>query len=87
MKILNTLYPRNSDEIQMTPVSELPRVNSIEEESLLHIAQFINPGQYSAVSLTMKTFEQKVFEAVNNYFKVSYWHTHIPKDSPEASEN
>ena len=82
MKIINQTY-RNvlTDELlNKTPVSELQETKALYEQSLIHIVQHIEgtgtESKYESMKMTIKDFEQKIYEAVQNTFKTRYWDTH-----------
>ena len=91
MKILNQTYRKAaSDEVlNKTPVSELPATSELKPESLIHIVQYIDNNssqyRYESMKMTIDSFENKVYEAVQNTFKVRYWNTHCEEGSSEHS--
>ena len=83
MKILNSTTRDTESPIQKTPVSDLPTITQLKDESLIHIVDFIKGNSttkyYQSSSMTCGTLKQKLYEAVNNTLKTGYWDTHLAK--------
>lgn len=87
MKILNATTRDTESPIQITPVSELPDLRELAEQSLIHIIHHTADNKYESRKMEVQIFEQKVYEAVNNLFKVRYWHTQMPVDEEGQKPN
>ena len=85
MKILNQKTKTADYPFQTTSVYELEPTSDLFPESYIHIVQLIGQG-YSSRKMKIGGFTSKVYQAVNNTFKVEYWrlHNHV---SPAEDEN
>ena len=73
MKILNqNIADRNDIVLSTTKVSELEPLKELYEDSLIHI---VDQGRESK-KLTIGSFKEKIYEAVQNTFKTKYIDTH-----------
>ena len=98
MKILNREYRdiTSGESLLKTPVSELDETSNLFDKSLIHIIECRNENDdsptYDSKKMLLGDFKQKVYEAVQNTFKTSYWDTHCRdcKDgvvSPPANDH
>lgn len=81
MKILNSPSYREvgtSETVSdKTPISKLPPTTELAEKSLIHIAQWSDAdNSWQSMKITMGDFQQKIYEAVQNTLKTTYWDTH-----------
>ena len=88
MKILNQTYREvesSESAILKTPVSELEQTSELIPRSLIHIVQFEKEvdgkSEYQSMKMEVSTFSNKVYEAVQNTLKESYFQTHCVEDS------
>lgn len=84
MKIMNSNtrgIEENEVYIQKTPISDLSPTSELKPKSLIHIVQYtdIIGKPYQSMKMEIGTFEQKIYEAVQNTLKTSYWDTHEKK--------
>ena len=82
MKIINQTY-RNQTQVTSearTSISELPLTTELVPESLIHIVQYKDETEsgkrYESMKMEIGTFENKVYEAVQNTFHHEYWDLH-----------
>ena len=79
MKIVNKTYQdvrEGESTIQKTPVTNLPDATELPYGSLIHIVTRLENGNYESKKMTTDVFKQKIYDAVQNTFKTSYWDTH-----------
>jgi hypothetical protein len=89
MKIINKTYRDvGSSEypIQKTPISELQTATDLPYGSLIHIVKKIDEKNYESQKMTTDTFKQKIYDAVQNTLKTSYWDTHELKEDKTPSD-
>ena len=82
MKILNQTTRDSYSTIQKTPVSSLQPTTELDEDSLIHIVQKVpgtTPSKFESMKMDIKTFQNKMYEAIQNTFKTEYWDTHCDK--------
>ena len=86
MKIMNAT-PRivGLDEvIQKTPISEMASTSDLFDDSLIHIAEYVERQGasiiYDSRKMRLGQFKQKMYESVQNTLKTSYLDTHCKKD-------
>ena len=86
MKILNQTYREvreNETPISKTYISDLSLATELDPGSLIHIVQLIpntgisTPPMYESMKMEIATFQNKVYEAVQNTLKTAYWDTHL----------
>lgn len=53
----------------------------MKDESLIHIAQYVDDGKYTSNHIEVGVFKKKVYESVNNTLRTEYWDTHENMDS------
>ena len=94
MKIINKTYQdvrEGESTIQKTPVTNLPDATELPYGSLIHIVTRLENGNYESKKMTTDVFKQKVYDAVQNTFKTSYWDTHEVEsekhDKPEETNS
>lgn len=75
MKIIDQTIRDANYPFQTTSVFDLPPTSDLIPESYIHIVQFIDGG-YSSRKMHIGNFTNKVYQAVNNTFKVEYWRLH-----------
>ena len=79
MKIINKTYQdvrAGESPIQKTPISELQTATDLPYGSLIHIVKKIDEMNYESQKMTTDDFKQKMYDAVQNTLKTSYWDTH-----------
>ena len=76
MKILNQNITVPNFSIEVTKVSELPTIENLYDDSLMHI---VDRGNESG-KLTIGTFKWKIYESVQNTLKTEYIDTHVHSD-------
>ena len=93
MKIVNKTYQdvrEGESTIQKTPVTNLPDATELPYGSLIHVVTRLENGNYESKKMTTDTFKQKIYDAVQNTLKTSYWDTHEKGETkhigPEAKE-
>ena len=93
MKIINKTYQdvgEGESPIQKTPITELQTTTDLPYGSLIHIVKKISDDKYESQKMTTDTFKQKIYDAVQNTLKTSYWDTHEKGETthigPEAKE-
>lgn len=75
MKILNQTTKDATYPFPTTSLYELPLTVEMIPESYIHIVQQ-EDGGYSSKKMSIQTFNNKVYQSVNNTFKVDYWREH-----------
>ena len=89
MKIVNKTYQdvrEGESTIQKTPVTNLPDATELPYGSLIHVVTKLSNGNYESKKMTTDVFKQKVYDAVQNTFKTSYWDTHELKEDKTPSD-
>jgi hypothetical protein len=89
MKIINKTYRdvgEGESPIQKTPITELQTATDLTYGSLIHIVTKNADDKYESQKMTTDTFKQKIYDAVQNTFKTSYWDTHELKEDKTPSD-
>ena len=89
MKIINKQYQdvRDGDTpIQTTPITGLLETTELPTGSLMHIVTNQGDSNYESRKMTTDNFKQKIYEAVQNTFKISYWNTHEKMSAENEDE-
>ena len=71
MKILNQNITNTDLSIGITKISELQSTENFYDDSIIHIVE-----KGTSKHMTIETFKNKVYEAVQNTFKTEYIDTH-----------
>ena len=86
MKILNQTTRDTELPFETTPVTGLEKMDDLPPSSLMHIVRYDEiTGGYDSRKMLVSSFQNKMYQAIQNTFKTEYIDTHAHGDDTSVS--
>ena len=86
MKILNQTTRDTELPFETTPVTGLEKMDDLPPSSLMHIVRYDDiAGGYESRKMLVSSFQNKMYQAIQNTFKTEYIDTHAHGDDTSVS--